>query len=125
MTKVYPYPAYCATQSNRTHRSSGYGHGSLAALTEVPGRHTNVAAVPAPAYFEKGIPVPRGMCHGRTQLTAFPHAGINVPRTELTEVPVRVPGKFTPGMVLYVREPSTSIRIQTQLIPGTLKRRIE
>ena len=70
-TRAYPYPGYCATgvqnlQEFRarvmprvlfctyptehnvfTHRSSGYVYnGSLAELTEVPGRYTNVVPVP-------------------------------------------------------------------------------
>ena len=47
----------------RAYERSGYGYGSLAQLTEVPGGYTNVVPVPAPApgYFHKGIPYP-GYC---------------------------------------------------------------
>ena len=61
---------------------SGYENGSLRELTKVPGRYANVVPVPVPApdYFYKGIPVPRVLCHGHT---------------ELKEVAVRVlPGKI-------------------------------
>ena len=60
-------------KSYRTHRSSGYGYGSLTELTEYPGMYTNVIPVPvhvlAPRYFYKGIPVARVLCHGRNDLT--------------------------------------------------------
>ena len=89
--------------SYRTYRSSGYGYGSYTELTEAPGRYTNVVPVPVPAsgYFYKGIPVPRVLCHGRTELTEVPGTGMNVVQnsqkfgygygnlTELTEVPGR------------------------------------
>ena len=53
-------------KSYRTHRSSGYRYGSLAELTEVPGRYTNV------------VPVPRVLWHGRTELTEVSGTGMDV-----------------------------------------------
>ena len=58
-----------------------YGCESFADLTEVPGRCTNVVPVLVPTlgYFYKGIPVPRELlCHGRTELTEVPGKGMNV-----------------------------------------------
>ena len=63
--------------------------------------YTNVLPVTAPGYFYKGIPVPRVLCHGRTELTEVPGTGMSVVRnsqkfgygygnlTQLTEVPGR------------------------------------
>ena len=62
------------------YRSSAYGYGSLTELTEVAGRYTNVVLVPVPArgYFFKGIPVPRVLCLGCTELAEVPGTGKNV-----------------------------------------------
>ena len=50
------------------------GTDMLTKVTEVPGRYTDVVPVPVPApgYCEKGILVPRVLCHGRTELTQVP-----------------------------------------------------
>ena len=76
-----------------THRSSGYGYGSLIEITEVPGRYTSCTRtrypyVPAPGYFCKGIPIPRVSRHGCTELTCLVSSryGYECP-IELTEVP--------------------------------------
>ena len=55
--------------------------------SEVLGRYTNVepVPVPSPGSFYKGIPVPRRLCHGRTELTEVPGTGMNV--VELTQIP--------------------------------------
>ena len=46
-------------------------------------RYTNVVPVPTPApgYFYKGIPVPRVLCHRRTELTKVEGMGMNVAQT--------------------------------------------
>ena len=91
VTKVYPFPGYCSTVlqksqkfpvrvwgSYRTYRSSGYGYGSVAELTEVPGRYKNA------------VPTTAGVCgtgvqnrnsgygyESRTELTEVPGTGMN------------------------------------------------
>ena len=71
-------------KSDRTYKSSGYGHGSLTELTEVPGRYTNVVPVPVPVpgYFYKGTPVPRVLSHGHTELTEVSGTGMNVKNSQ-------------------------------------------
>ena len=58
---------------------SGYGYGNPTEPAKVPGRYdTKVVPVPASGYFYKGIPVPRVLCYGRTELTEVPGTGMNV-----------------------------------------------
>ena len=89
----------------------------LRELTEVSsvGTYTNVVPVcePAPGYFCQGIPVPRVLCHGRTELTEVAGTGMNV--TGVLEV--RGAGNI-PGMVLYVRYVHTTTFSLTE-VPGT------
>ena len=83
---------------HRTCASSGYGCRSITELTQVSGRYTNVVPVPVPAhYFYEGIPVPRVLCHGRTELTEVPGTGMNVVHN-LHKFRVRA---NTPDMVRY------------------------
>ena len=97
-------------ESCRTPRSSDYGYGSLLKNSEVPGRYTNVAPVPAPApgYFQKGIPVPRVLCHGHTELAEAPGKGMIVIQN-LQEF--RYGYVNTPGMVLYPTEHSHGLLV--------------
>ena len=95
---------------------------SFAELTEVPGRNTNVVPepvpvpvpvpVPAPGYFETSIPVPRVLCHGRTELTEIPGTGVNVLQNLQN---FRYGWENTSGMVLYVP-------YRTQPCKGCLKK---
>ena len=121
VTKVYPYPGYCATaveqssqkfrvhvvcNSYRTHRNSGYGMEVLQKLTNVPGRYTNV------------VPVPRVSWHGRTELTEVSGTGMNVLQNS-QKFRARVwkayrnctssSTGYTPCMVLYVLQNKPSI----------------
>ena len=96
----------------------------------VRGRYTNVAPVPAPApgYFFKGIPVPRVLCHGRTELAQAPGTGINVIHNLLAEVPGT---GNTPGMVLSVpyrtqpfRLPKFRVRVRMKVLQNSQKFRV-
>ena len=62
-----------AWKSYRTHRSAGYGHGSLCRTRRSSGYgYANVVPVL--------VPVPRVLCHGRTDLRTVPGTGMNVLR---------------------------------------------
>ena len=98
------------------HTSSGYGYGSLAELTEVSGRFTNVVivALPAPGFFlqehtrSPGI-VPRAYRTYRSSGYGYEC------RTELTKVPGT---GNTPRMVLYVPYRTQHFHLHTE-VPGT------
>ena len=106
-------PGYCnkgipvprvLCQSYRSHRSSGYGYGSVTELTEVPGKYKN--AVPVPRVF-----VARAY-------RAYRSYGYGYECTELTEVCRVIPGVNTPGMVLYVpyrTQPWKFLRLITRI----------
>ena len=87
---VYPYPGI-VPQSNRTHKSSGYGYGSLAELTEVPGmevvynsqafrvRYGSFSELTeVPGRYTDVVPVPRVLCHWRTKLSEVSGTAMNV-----------------------------------------------
>ena len=103
-------------QSDRTHRSSGYGYGSLTELTEVLGTSYGMEVLrnsqkfwvlgirmlypypyPHPSIFKRVYPYPGYLCHGRTELTEVPGTGTNV----LHNYTNSGTGS-TPGMVLHV-----------------------
>ena len=65
-------------------------------LTEVPGKYTNVVPVPVPkpGDFCKGKPVPRVLCHGRTELKQVPGTGI---RTSYVQNLHKFRVRVTPG----------------------------
>ena len=91
VTKVYPYPRFCATvlqksqtfrvrvwRSYRTFRSSGYGYGSRTELSEVPGivaraygTHKSSERVQTMLY-----PYPGYCGHGRTERAEVPGVGL-------------------------------------------------
>ena len=81
-------------ESYRIHNSSGYRYASLAEITEVPGRCTNVVyactRTRSRVFLKWHIPVPRVLYHGRTELTEVPGTGMKlVPNLQAFRV--RVP----------------------------------